>query len=115
MSPLEKFQHYKAQGGLMGYEEWKVTYYKETSVFSFRKLLIILLVTACLLLLLSACAASRSPLSLKVIYHKDGYTYASSSYRTYRARLDTFLQRGTIITVMPCGDSVSKQVFKRVN
>lgn len=109
MSPFEKFQHYKANGGLMGYEEWKATYYQTPSSFSLRKLLIILLV------LLSACAASRSPLSLKVIYHKDGYTYASSSYRTYRARLDTFLQRGTIITVMPCGDSVSKQVFKRVN
>ena len=115
MSPFEKFQHYKASGGMMGYEEWKATYYQQPSSFSFRKLLIILLVTACLLLLFSSCAATRTPLTLKVIYHRDGYTYASSSYRTYRAKLDTILERGTIITVLPCGDSVSKQVFKRVN
>ena len=114
MSPFEKYMHYKSQGGIMGYEEWKAAYCNDPAAVSIRKIIIILLVTAALLLLFTACV-SRRPLTLKVIYHKDGYTYASSSYRTYRAQLDTHLKRGTIITVQPCGDSASKQVFKRIN
>jgi hypothetical protein len=54
-------------------------------------------------------------MTLKVIYQKNGYTYASSSYRTYRAKLDTVLPRGTIITVVPCSDTSNLKLFRRIN
>lgn len=64
---------------------------------------------------LISCSAPR-PTVLKVVYVKNGYTYASSSYRTYRARLDNdTLKRGDLIEVIHCRDTSNPRVFRRIN
>jgi hypothetical protein len=67
-----------------------------------------------LISLLSACTYKAQVLTLTVTYTKNGYTYASSSYRTYRAKLDTMLSPGTRVTAEPTSDSSCKNVFIRV-
>lgn len=67
-----------------------------------------------IILWLSSCSIAK-PVSLKILFIKNGYTYASSGYRTYRAMLDTILKRGDLIAVNPCGCDTCRQVFKRIN
>lgn len=50
---------------------------------------------------------------LTVTRVKDGYTYARSAYRLYRARLDTVLKPGDRITADPCR-TPKKYFFTRV-